>query len=244
VKHLVDSGKAASIEEANSIFNGFKLQIRVSPEWANQPATQIALLTIVQLARRAFLGGVYVSGAVDVPLQMDPEEVQRSLKDAVVAAGATIAEDASLPTIDIGPVTSRSSAFHVRLLMSGWRAGIAPIDEPVVISRQDGYVMPLSATAAAALAVNEAFSYLSAATPLAGTQTTGMSLWAPGLLDWTAEDADGPVLAYLPEKVWLLGLGHLGQAYAWCLGVLPYPPSDSHGYRCRHRINVQYFRAQ
>jgi hypothetical protein len=27
---------------------------------------------------------------------------------------------------------------------------------------------------------------------------------------------------YLPTKLWLLGLGHLGQAYLWTLGFLPY----------------------
>lgn len=26
----------------------------------------------------------------------------------------------------------------------------------------------------------------------------------------------------LPERLWLLGLGHLGQAYLWALGLLPY----------------------
>jgi hypothetical protein len=27
----------------------------------------------------------------------------------------------------------------------------------------------------------------------------------------------------LPKSLWLLGLGHLGQAYCWLLGLLPYP---------------------
>lgn len=38
----------------------------------------------------------------------------------------------------------------------------------------------------------------------------------------------GPV-AFLPSRLWLLGLGHLGQGYAWCLGLLPYAtPSQVH----------------
>jgi len=32
----------------------------------------------------------------------------------------------------------------------------------------------------------------------------------------------GPALALLPQKLWLLGLGHLGQAYTWTLGMLPF----------------------
>ena len=35
-------------------------------------------------------------------------------------------------------------------------------------------------------------------------------------------DAIGPSLVYLPSGLWLLGLGHLGQANAWALGCLPY----------------------
>jgi hypothetical protein len=30
-------------------------------------------------------------------------------------------------------------------------------------------------------------------------------------------------LRYLPSSLWLIGLGHLGQAYLWALGLLPYP---------------------
>ena len=49
----------------------------------------------------------------------------------------------------------------------------------------------------------------------------------PGdVVDWRDEDKDEPVLAYLPARLWLIGLGHLGQAYLWALGLLPYPPSS------------------
>lgn len=32
----------------------------------------------------------------------------------------------------------------------------------------------------------------------------------------------GPTLELLPSRLWLIGLGHLGQAYLWTLGLLPY----------------------
>ena len=42
-----------------------------------------------------------------------------------------------------------------------------------------------------------------------------------------ASPPSGPALQYLPAALWLLGLGHLGQAYAWTLGMLPYAtPGD------------------
>ena len=37
-----------------------------------------------------------------------------------------------------------------------------------------------------------------------------------------AGDSEEPDLTYLPSRLWLIGLGHLGQAYLWGLGILPY----------------------
>ena len=36
------------------------------------------------------------------------------------------------------------------------------------------------------------------------------------------KSAYGKPCLYLPKWLWLIGLGHLGQAYAWALGLLPY----------------------
>jgi hypothetical protein len=35
-------------------------------------------------------------------------------------------------------------------------------------------------------------------------------------------DPTEPQLAYLPSRLWLIGLGNLGQAFAWTLASLPY----------------------
>ncbi|WP_186307835.1 thiamine biosynthesis protein ThiF [Paraburkholderia sp. BCC1884] len=221
VKQLVDSGRASTFEEAERIFGGYKLHVHLAPETASQRSAQIALLTIIQLGKRTFLGGVEVSGTLDVPLEKGLG-LEESLAAAVSSAGGLPSAGSSLPTIEIGPPAPRAASFHIRLLTAGWRAGIAAIDEPDSVSREDGYVMPLAAIAAAALAVNEAFLHVSAATVLAGNRTTGISLWGPQLSSWMDNDTDGPLLSYLPSSVWLLGLGHLGQAYAWGLGSLPY----------------------
>jgi hypothetical protein len=78
---------------------------------------------------------------------------------------------------------------------------------------------------AAGLGVSEIFQQqLGAVVP--GRRDAGLSLWRPDL-DWRADQAAGPPLRYLPASLWLLGLGHLGQAYAWTLGMLPYAtPED------------------
>jgi hypothetical protein len=80
---------------------------------------------------------------------------------------------------------------------------------------------PLSGSISGAIAVSECFQN-TFHTPVAGRRDTGLSLWQPDA-HWAGDAAIGPRLSYLPESVWLAGLGHLGQAYAWVLGLLDYP---------------------
>ena len=49
----------------------------------------------------------------------------------------------------------------------------------------------------------------------------GLSLWHPGA-DWLVGDPTERALAFLPSRLWLIGLGNLGQAFAWLLACLPY----------------------
>lgn len=49
----------------------------------------------------------------------------------------------------------------------------------------------------------------------------GRSLWNPGA-DWQAPDRSESPLTWLPSSLWLIGLGNLGQAFAWVLATLPY----------------------
>jgi hypothetical protein len=79
---------------------------------------------------------------------------------------------------------------------------------------------PLTACVAAAIGVAECFQYLRGYV-LAADRPTGLSLWRPDL-PWLSADAAGPALERLPDGAWLLGLGHLGQSYAWVLNALPY----------------------
>ena len=60
VKQAIDSGAATSIEEAETLFSGYRLRFAIRESEAQSPADQVALLTGVALARRVFLGGVDV----------------------------------------------------------------------------------------------------------------------------------------------------------------------------------------
>jgi hypothetical protein len=81
--------------------------------------------------------------------------------------------------------------------------------------------MALSPMLSAALAVNEAFARVADRNAAAGRRRVGLSLWDL-TRDWLEPDG-APELELVPSRLWLLGLGHLGQAYLWALGVLPVP---------------------
>jgi hypothetical protein len=88
--------------------------------------------------------------------------------------------------------------------------------------------MALAPMLAAALAVNEAFLFVSGHAGIAGRRAVGLSLWNPSpSFEWLENEDVAPALSLLPSQVWLIGLGHLGQAYLWALGLLPFArPED------------------
>jgi hypothetical protein len=222
VKQALDSGAAESLEQAEAMFRGYRLVVAVGAAEGADVQHQTALLTAVALGRRVFLGGVQVQGDVDVPL-VTPLPFGRTVREAVTQLGGEIGGDWSgSPRIYIGGgPRARCDGFQVRTAASGWRGGIVPAH--AALTPAEGPSMPLAAMLAAALAINEAFLFVNGGVPAAGRRAVGLSLWRPqATANWLEADPGEPRLTYLPSRLWLIGLGHLGQAYLWGLGMLPY----------------------
>lgn len=222
-KRAMDNGAAQSRDEAEAMLRGYRIGLTIRREEASDRDHQAALLTAVALGRRVFLGGVTVDGDLDLPL-LAPFHFA-TLREAIVALGGAVCASPgnNVPLIAIGgPPRARSTRFEVRTVFDGWRGGIVPghaegLDAGVIGT------MSLCPMLAAALAVNEAFLHLSGELPSAGRRLVGLDLWSLASGDsWLAAGSDAPELRYLPTKLWLIGLGHLGQAYLWGLGLLPY----------------------
>ena len=221
VKLAIDTGEAESIEHALRIFARYRIGVAVGPEIATSATHQAALLTFLRLASRVFLGGIDVVVSVDAPCL---HSGNLNIDQTIVSAGARRVKslEPHVPAVCIGTVSlSHSASFAVRAVFSGWRAGVVPAHAEAPFAFEAEF--PLSGALAAALAVNEAFLFVRQDTPEAGFRELGLSLWRPDAVDdWWKPDNDGPALAYLPSKLWLIGLGHLGQAYLWGLSILPY----------------------
>lgn len=220
VKQAIDSGAAASIAEAQALFRGFRLAIALEPGDPTDVVEQATLLTAAALARRIFLGGVTASGRLGEAVTA-PMPLGATLGEALAALGVTVGEpEPDTPVIVIGARRDRQPGFIIRTAAKGWRGGILPAhadDGPA-----DGPANALAGMLAAALAINEAYLHVSGA-KAAGRRAVGLSLWRPARdVAWLEADPSEPVLTYLPSQLWLIGLGHLGQAYLWGLGLLPY----------------------
>lgn len=223
-KLALDAGEVASPEEAVALFSRYRLLIHLGHGWANTLAGQASFLTALNTAVRAFLGGVEVYGDLDHALVV-PLYRGRSAREVAEELGAAVVTNTTteLPTLVLGAAPDAlPSAFCVQLSWDHWRFQIAPVSSSGGLNCGDDN--PLAGIGAAALGVNEAFMHIRGDLAEAGHRTVGMSLWNPlAVADWRDDGHKGPALAYLPKSLWLVGLGHLGQAYAWTLSMLPYP---------------------
>lgn len=223
-KMALDTGEVSSPEEALKLFSGYRLRIHLGDWWANTLAGQACFLTALNTAVRAFLGGVEVVGDLTPTLRV-PLFDGREARGVVEELGGVVSSGTpcDVPTLVLGDgMLSSTSSFCVRLSWDAWCASVSPIAAGEHLAgRVDN---PLAGVAAAALGVNEAFLHIRGDLPEAGHRAVGLSLWNPlAIGDCHAEEHKGPALAYLPTALWLVGLGHLGQAYAWTAGMLPYP---------------------
>lgn len=222
-KLALDSGEVDSPEAALALFSRYRLRIFLGGGWADSQSGQACFLTALNTAARAFLGGVEVCGDLE-PILTVPLFAGRKTSDVIheLGGGVTVAPVEDLPTVLLGAAPyPHYSDFCIRPSWDHWQACITPaVDGTDLPCCGDN---PLAGVAAAALAVNEAFLYVRGDLLSAGQRTVGLSLWNPlAVTDWRAEENQGPKLRYLPKDLWLVGLGHLGQAYAWTLSMLPY----------------------
>jgi hypothetical protein len=211
-KVLTDAGRAQSFEEAEARLDKIQVEVVVGVDQSHTAAGQAAALTAVVTAKKCF-GRVRLV-APDVPLI-----ARLPLGDCLLKAarklGAETATEAGAPathTICIGdrPATE---GWNVYCWWDRWKSGTRAYENKNGDSR-----LALSGIYAAALAVRQIFACALAARTMPARDIS-VSLWTP----WRrADEIDrGPERFDVPDKLWLIGLGHLGQAFVWNLCFLP-----------------------
>jgi hypothetical protein len=226
VKMALDTGEVESVAAGYELFRSYRVAVAVGRDTVGSVAHQTALLTIVNTARRALLGGVDVAGDLDVPL-LAPLPGCKTIADAVSHLGGRCVNELEVdaPLLTLGSVGGVAHHHRVSLAVTfqDWRGGVIPTADNRRLG-ENPTITP-AAVLAGALGVSEVFQHLRG-NPLAGQRSVGLSLWSPADTDWELAPA-GPDAIVLPSRLWLIGLGHLGQAYLWTIGLLPYQkPED------------------
>ena len=208
-----------SYARAREMLGTLRLEIICGKDVWESAALQAALLTAINTGKRAFRGEVGVDLPGNVALRV-PWPGAATLSDVARSLGAEeIRQTNAATTRSMNLGNPRNAADGIRVLCDGWRAVLVPADcDENIICGSD---FALAGIFAAALGV--AHSFLNAAGIIHREidEPMGISLWRPDL-HWRDPDATGPPLENLPAKLWFLGLGHLGQAYAWTIGLLPF----------------------
>lgn len=206
---------------AREMLGALHLRLICGEEICESAALQAALLTAINTGKRAFRGGVTVSLAKNVPLRV-PWPGAATLNELVLALGAQEARgtpEGITKSLLFGDTQDVIDAN--RVVCDGWRAGLLPPGAKT--TPLAGPDFALGGVFAGAFAVAQAFLSAAEISHREISEPVGLSLWRPDLF-WLNANAAGPPLHGLPAKLWLLGLGHLGQAYGWTLGLLPFSP--------------------
>lgn len=203
-KVLIDL-QQVSLEDAHERRAACRVDLVCGPEVEHSRTLQAAVATALRTAGRCY------PGAVDL---VASPGVRRALQQvsSVELPGSSVAQQPSRYTIAFG--RSKCGPEAVQVSFDGWTAQVAPGSESRLPEHEGN---PLAGVLAGALAVSETFLHFTGVIPDATHRRIALSLWQPGI----RAPIRGPALEYLPSRAWLVGLGHLGQAYAWAFAWLP-----------------------
>jgi hypothetical protein len=211
----MDEGRASTFEEASAIVGGYRLAVDVGPGLEDSVTRQAILATVLNTAPRAFKGGVFVRTDDDADFRL-PWWAGRRLSEIVTECGAQLVDELpDVVTIAVG--NAQIGPNVIRATWQGWAGGVVVGGTDRLAESSENVV---AGVLAGGIAVSECFQRIRGSVR-AGRRSVGLSLWRPDLL-WTLPEGSGPILRDLPSRYWLAGLGHLGQAYAWIIGCLPY----------------------
>jgi hypothetical protein len=189
---------------------------------------QLAVLTAATTATRCFPGAVHIAISprlADAPLLIWPwlrltfgQAVHRILGPVALQSGGST--PSRFLVFGDGPVKRGA----LRVTFDGWIAKVGPVE--LVGRLQEREYFSGSGVLAAALALSEVFLSFAEVSLHATRRAVGLSLWRPDL-DTDNPESVGIPVEFIPKSVWILGLGHLGNAYLWTLATLPYTDPKS-----------------
>lgn len=219
-KAFADAGLAASFDDAEARLDSVEVCVVLDATLARTPAGQAAALTALATALKSFGRATLACDEASIPL-IGARPLGETLGEAAAALGARLEPDCPAKTTHAIHIGAKPSAAPWRIYCwwERWCSGtrLAPI------ATNDNRVA-LAGSFAGALAVRQVFAHVRFGKSAPARAAT-LSLWRPELGGdaLTNTSALGPTKFTLPNSIWLLGLGHLGQAAIWTLCLQPTP---------------------
>lgn len=203
----------------------YKVASRCGADVEQSRTLQLAVMTAANIANRCFPGAVKIaldSGLGNAPLLLWPslgktfgQAVVNLLGPDALVSQDKIEQDSRVLLFGNTPAIPGA----LRVTFDGWIAKVGPADAVAPLAQRE--YCSLSGVLAGALAVAECFFSIAELNIEATRRTVALSLWRPDLHIGDPAALGIPV-EFLPRELWVLGLGHLGNAYLWSLATLPY----------------------
>ena len=197
----------------------FEVCVVLGDDQARTPAGQAAALTALAAAYKCF-GRVSLATNAEAASLISPLLIGPTIADATRtlggAVGRNIPTDAThLVRIGAGP---EWAGWRVDCWWDRWLAGTRTNSSAYMGDSR----LSLSGVFAGALSVRQIFASARIG-PSHHARDISISLWEP----WTVAGSTsrGPTRFTATNALWLVGLGHLGQAFVWNLLMLPYRES-------------------
>lgn len=199
----------------------FSVKLCCGDDVAGSYTLQLAVLTAAVIGCRCFPGAVratYSEALRDAPLLVWPW-LKLSFGNALAEILGPSAPAAGTESHEVifGDASARERAL--RVTFDGWIAKAGPASSVERLPEREYFAV--AGVLAASLAMSELFASFAGISLQATRRAVALSLWRPEL-DVRDPDALGIPVEYLPRNAWVLGLGHLGNAYLWTLAGLPY----------------------
>ncbi|MBS1682167.1 MAG: hypothetical protein JST48_10670 [Bacteroidetes bacterium] len=216
---LAELGDKA-LDSIKDRLSSYTVAIFCNEEIENSASQQAALLTAINVGKRCYKGGVFVFLKEEVKCLLN-WPIRASLNEIAEELGARVnsGNEKNVYTAEILIGSAKLDNDKWLLQVNDWNAGIIPpgIKHSTLTGAQD---FPLGGILGGALSIGLTFLKIAGFDHSIGSEAVGLSLWRPDL-NWDDPQSIGPKPESFPNKVWILGLGHLGQAYTWALGLLP-----------------------
>lgn len=209
-------------EKAEDFLTTISLLLKGGENLKGSVALQAAFITSINCGKRCFLGGVLIDIPENIPCLL-PNFKSNSFNEIAQSLGAKRFEKNSSYNFTLCFGMPAINEDSLEIVCNGWQAGVVVAGDKVTLNNTPDFAT--GGVAAGSYGTGLAFLKISLVDITAADSTKGISLWNPEI-NWLDEEATGPAIINLPDKYWMLGLGHLGQAYLWNISLLPYNRSD------------------